>query len=82
MNKATSSNGALLGASLALLAAGAVYGVCRAWPGSGRSKANRRNQSASPAVDVALNREVAESIQPSPGTAHDFTDEGATGNND
>lgn len=35
-----------------------------------------------PKVDVALNNEVASATQSSPGTENNFTDEGATGNND
>ncbi|QJX45539.1 hypothetical protein HMJ29_00720 [Hymenobacter taeanensis] len=50
---------------------------------------NSQNQSGQagqngkqPQVDVELTNEVAESTQSSPSTENDFTDEGATGNND
>ncbi|TGD79868.1 hypothetical protein [Hymenobacter wooponensis] len=87
-----------VGASLAVLAAGAVLSYTqKTWPfnmsnkpagdqsGSNNSK-NTSGQAgqggAQPQVDVELTNEVAEATQSSPSTEGDFTNEGATGNND
>jgi hypothetical protein len=87
-----------VGASVAVLAAGAVLSYTqKTWPfnmsnkqtggqqGSNESE-NKAGQTekagAAQHVDVALTNEVAEATQSSPSTENDFTDEGATGNND
>lgn len=49
---------------------------------SDNSKNTSGKAGAQPQVDVELTNEVAESTQSSPSTENDFTDEGATGNND
>lgn len=54
--------------------------------GEKNSSDNAKNTAAQngnqPPVDVELTNEVAEATQSSPKTENNFTDEGATGNND
>ncbi|SNC59502.1 hypothetical protein SAMN06265337_0066 [Hymenobacter gelipurpurascens] len=83
-----------VGASLAVLAAGTALTYSRKlWPfaakasqnDSGAANSNTRKggkPGAAAKVDVALTNEVAEATQSSPKTEQNFTDEGATGNND
>lgn len=50
--------------------------------GGSRKAGGSSAKSAAPEVDVALDNEVASATQSGPGTEKNFTDEGATGNND
>lgn len=88
-NKNNPNTAAIVGASLAAVAAGAYYSYSKgSWPFG--KKATQKNKgghtgngkSAADNVDVALTNEVAESTLHNPNNASDFTDDGATGNAD
>jgi len=81
---------AIVGASLAAVAAGAYYSYSKgSWPFSGKKTGQQdkggytgNGKSAADNVDVALTNEVAEATLHNPNNAGDFTDDGATGNAD
>ncbi|HEX8350391.1 MAG TPA: hypothetical protein VF598_10555 [Hymenobacter sp.] len=86
------NKGILVGASVAALAAGGIFLLTRnGWlPGiieksskpTADTSADNTDAGATNEVDAALNDEVAGNITSNPSTEKEFTDEGATGNND
>ena len=87
------NKGVLIGASVAALASGAIFALTRSgrlFGNKGGSSQSTGDASASSGAsagsadqsDASLKEEVASNITSNPSTEDNFTDEGATGNND